>query len=99
LNWGGGSLFSDKINSKSTNTSLETKAYEVVGMEVLFNLKALDSIMRFHKMNIGMIKIDVEGHELQAFKGMKSLLKKINQLFFLSRIEEFFIKLLRKLNF
>ena len=27
-------------------------------------------------MNIGMIKIDVEGHELNAFKGMKLLLKK-----------------------
>jgi hypothetical protein len=28
------------------------------------------------KMNIGMVKIDVEGHELNAFKGMKILLRK-----------------------
>jgi hypothetical protein len=45
-------------------------------IEVLFKLKSFDKVKMFSKMNIGMIKIDVEGHELNAFKGMKSLLIK-----------------------
>ena len=65
LNWGGGSLTLDEKNSKPNKF-----------FEVMFKLKSLDSIKLFSKANIGMIKIDVEGHELQAFKGMKSLLTK-----------------------
>jgi FkbM family methyltransferase len=65
LNWGGGSLDLDEKNSQPNKF-----------IEVLFKLKTLDSIQILQKINIGMIKIDVEGHELNAFKGMKSLLRK-----------------------
>jgi FkbM family methyltransferase len=65
LNWGGGSLDLDKKNSQPNKF-----------IEVLFKLKTLDSIQILQKINIGMIKIDVEGHELNAFKGMRSLLRK-----------------------
>jgi FkbM family methyltransferase len=65
LNWGGGSLDLDKKNSQQNKF-----------IEVLFKLKTLDSIQILQKINIGMIKIDVEGHELNAFNGMKSLLRK-----------------------
>lgn len=36
-------------------------------IEVLFELKSLDKVKILSKMNIGMVKIDVEGHELNAF--------------------------------
>ena len=65
LNWGGGSLALDEKNSQPNKF-----------IEVLFKLKSFDQVKMFSKMNIGMIKIDVEGHELNAFKGMKLLLKK-----------------------
>lgn len=65
LNWGGGSLALDRKNSRPNKF-----------IEVLFKLKSLDSLKIFSEVNIGMVKIDVEGHELQAFKGMKSLLIK-----------------------
>ncbi len=65
LNWGGGSLNLDKKNS------MPNKFFEV-----LFKLRPLDSIKFFSKIHIGLIKIDVEGHELNALKGMKVLLKK-----------------------
>jgi FkbM family methyltransferase len=65
LNWGGGSLALDKKNSMPNKF-----------IEVSFKLKSLDSIKIFSEVNIGMVKIDVEGHELLAFKGMKSLLMK-----------------------
>ena len=65
LNWGGGSLALDEKNSQPNKF-----------IEVLFKLKSLDKVKIFSKMNIGMVKIDVEGHELNAFKGMKSLLIK-----------------------
>ena len=65
LNWGGGSLALDEKNSQPNKF-----------IEVLFKLKSLDKVKMFSKMNIGMVKIDVEGHELNAFKGMKILLRK-----------------------
>ena len=65
LNWGGGSLALDKKNSQPNKF-----------IEVLFKLKSLDKVKMFSKLNIGMIKIDVEGHELNAFKGMRLLLIK-----------------------
>jgi FkbM family methyltransferase len=65
LNWGGGSLTLDQKNSRPNKF-----------IEVLFKLKSLDKLKIFSEVNIGMVKIDVEGHELQAFKGMKSLLRK-----------------------
>ncbi len=65
LNWGGGSLALDEKNSQPNKF-----------IEVLFKLKSLDKIKMFSKTNIGMVKIDVEGHELNAFKGMKLLLMK-----------------------
>jgi FkbM family methyltransferase len=65
LNWGGGSLSLDEKNSRPNNF-----------IEVLFKLKSLDSVKLFSKVNIGMVKIDVEGHEMRAFKGMRKLLLK-----------------------
>ncbi len=65
LNCGGGSLTLDEKNSQPNKF-----------IEVLFKLKSLDKVKMFSKMNIGMVKIDVEGHELNAFKGMKILLRK-----------------------
>lgn len=41
-----------------------------------FSLRPLDSIEQLENTDIGFIKIDVEGHELQAFKGAKRLLEK-----------------------
>ncbi len=41
-----------------------------------FNLRKLDSLYELSLIDVGLIKIDVEGHELEAFKGMKKLLKK-----------------------
>jgi FkbM family methyltransferase len=65
LNWGGGSLALDEKNSMPNKF-----------IEVLFKLKSLDSLKMFSEVNIGLVKIDVEGHELQALRGMKSLLMK-----------------------
>jgi FkbM family methyltransferase len=65
LNWGGGSLDLDEKNSQPNKF-----------IEVSFKLKFLDSVKIFSEVSIGMVKIDVEGHELQAFRGMKSILKK-----------------------
>jgi len=39
-----------------------------------FKLKKLDSLKFMQKKNIGLIKIDIEGNELKAFKGMINLL-------------------------
>lgn len=65
LNCGGGSTYLDKKNSRANHF-----------YEVLFTLKKFDSLSLLSKKNIGLIKIDVEGHELQALMGMKSVLKK-----------------------
>ena len=65
LNCGGGSLALDKKNSQPNKF-----------IELSFNLKSLDSVKFFSDVNIGMVKIDVEGHEMEAFRGMKLLLKK-----------------------
>ena len=65
LNCGGGSLKLDKKNSKAN------QFYEAV-----FNLIPLDKIPVLKRKDIGLVKIDVEGHELHALKGMVSLLKK-----------------------
>lgn len=64
-NCGGGSTYLDKKNSKVNHF-----------YEVLFKLKEFDRLSLIPKKNIGLIKLDVEGHELQALKGMKRLLKK-----------------------
>jgi FkbM family methyltransferase len=65
LNCGGGSTSLDAKNTKANHF-----------YETLFKLKALDQFRLLSNKDIGLIKIDVEGHELQALKGMKILLKK-----------------------
>lgn len=39
-----------------------------------FELKCLESLSFVKEAQVGLIKIDVEGHELSAFKGLKSIL-------------------------
>lgn len=41
-----------------------------------FKVKALDGVKEISNKKIGLIKIDVEGHELFAFRGMVNILKK-----------------------
>ena len=41
---------------------------------IKISVKKCDEIIQFHNQNI-CIKCDVEGHELEAFKGMEKLLK------------------------
>jgi FkbM family methyltransferase len=65
LNCGGGSVSLDEKNIRANQF-----------YEASFTLKSLDQYRILSNKNIGLIKIDVEGHELQALKGMKSLLKK-----------------------
>lgn len=43
--------------------------------ELEFDLRVLDEIENLSTIDIGLIKIDVEGHELKAFFGMKKLLE------------------------
>ncbi len=64
LNCGGGSLNLDKKNSRKNQF-----------YEVLFNLMPLDSAINTNQ-RIGLVKIDIEGHELEALRGMRSLLIK-----------------------
>lgn len=64
-NFAGGSIDLDKKNSKPHQF-----------YEIFFKLKALDEFSVLSQKDIGLIKIDVEGHELNALKGMKNLLKK-----------------------
>ena len=65
LNCGAGSVYFEK-KSKKTNQFYEYS----------FVLKQLDQLDTLSNKMIGLIKIDVEGHELQAFKGMRQLLEK-----------------------
>jgi FkbM family methyltransferase len=66
LNCGAGSVSNEEDEYKDSNSYYEFS----------FDLVALDSLKNISKEDIGLVKIDVEGHELEAFKGMKSLLKK-----------------------
>ena len=45
-----------------------------------FKVKKLDEVKEIYDKNIGLIKLDVEGHELPAFQGLQGLLKKQNPL-------------------
>ena len=65
------------LNSGAGSASLDEKNIKANQFyETLFTLKSLDQSRMLLTKNIGLIKIDVEGHELQALKGMKNLLKK-----------------------
>lgn len=44
-------------------------------MNMSFNLVALDKLKKIQSHKIGLVKIDVEGHELEALKGMQQILK------------------------
>jgi hypothetical protein len=66
LNCGAGSVSNKEDEYKDSNSYYEFS----------FDLIALDTFKNISNEDIGLVKIDVEGHELEAFKGMKSLLKK-----------------------
>lgn len=66
LNCGGGSVSNEEAGEKDSNSYYEFS----------FDLIALDTFKNIPNEDIGLVKIDVEGHELEAFKGMKSLLEK-----------------------
>jgi FkbM family methyltransferase len=64
-NMGGARIIDDSNEiSEKTNKYME------------FSLTSLDSMKQLENVDIGFVKIDVEGHELQAFNGAKELLKK-----------------------
>ena len=44
--------------------------------ELVFELRTLDQLPDITQQDIGLVKIDVEGHELKAFMGMAQILKK-----------------------
>jgi len=55
--------------------SVRKKRIKVLRKESLtFELKKFDDIKNFSKLNIGLVKIDVEGNEYKVIKGMKHLL-------------------------
>lgn len=64
-----------KSNCGGGTVSNEESAKTNQFYELSFNLKALDQLDILKQQDVGLIKIDVEGHELQAFEGMASLLK------------------------
>jgi FkbM family methyltransferase len=64
LNCGGGSVVSE-AKAKDKN----------MFMSMRFNLVALDKLKKIQSHKVGLVKIDVEGHELEAFKGMQQILK------------------------
>ena len=66
LNCGSGSVSSEK----------NKEMYKDNFYEFSFELIALDNLKNISNEDIGLIKIDVEGHELQAFEGMRRLLEK-----------------------
>jgi FkbM family methyltransferase len=58
--------------------SVENDRYGKDGIskdEMEFDLRAFDGIKELDVNGIGFIKIDVEGHELQAIEGMKNILR------------------------
>lgn len=64
LNCGGGSVVSE-AKAKDKNEF----------MSMRFNLVALDKLKKIQSHKVGLVKIDVEGHELETFKGMQQILK------------------------
>lgn len=64
LNCGAGSVL-DEAKAKNKNNF----------MNMSFNLVALDKLKKIQSHKIGLVKIDVEGHELEALKGMQQILK------------------------
>jgi hypothetical protein len=64
-NWGGGRIELNKPKILSENE-----------ITLNFHLKALDYIKEITSKRIGLIKIDVEGHELHALKGMTKIISR-----------------------
>jgi len=65
FNCGGGSVVSEVKSAFKDNF-----------LNLTFNLAALDKLKKIQSDKIGLVKIDIEGHELEAFKGMQQILKK-----------------------
>jgi FkbM family methyltransferase len=65
-----------KGNSGAGSVSEDEKSFKKNQFyELEFDLRVLDEIEWLTKLDIGLIKIDVEGHELKAFYGMRRLLE------------------------
>ena len=79
LNCGGGSI-DNKIKSKDKNNFHKS----------IFKLIPLDKFNQIQNKKISLIKIDIEGHELQAFKGMKFILKKNKPIILFEQNREIF---------
>ena len=67
--------------------------------EYSFTLKSLDQLDALTGKDVGLIKIDVEGHELQAFRGMRSLLERNKPVILLNKTEIFIMAHQRWLTF
>lgn len=67
-NWGNGEI--------STNQNITDTSHESDIIKLKFNVKRLDNVLNLESKKIGLIKIDVEGHELNALNGMKKLIEK-----------------------
>jgi|APSaa5957512535_1039671.scaffolds.fasta_scaffold00655_11 FkbM family methyltransferase len=65
-------------------------ANEKISNYLEFSLVPLDSMDQLQNTDIGFVKIDVEGHELQAFKGAKRLLEKHHPVIAFEQLEESF---------
>jgi FkbM family methyltransferase len=77
-NMGGARILDDSPVTGETDNQIE------------FSLIPLDSMEQLKNVEIGFIKIDVEGHELQAFKGAKGLLEKHRPVIAFEQLEDAF---------
>jgi FkbM family methyltransferase len=78
-NMGGARIIDDSLVANEENSN-----------HMEFKLIPLDSMEQLENVDIGFIKIDVEGHELQAFKGAKGLLEKHHPIIAFEQLEDSF---------
>jgi FkbM family methyltransferase len=63
-------------NMGASSITPDARLHNPADKVVAFPLIALDDMPEITEQDIGFVKIDVEGHELAALKGMQSILKK-----------------------